>query len=91
VDQFVVDNPTPEEYRNRTSTIFCNDWYVSFFYFFFLYFLKIELFQLVIDFFFPHSETRSDCDFHFSYHKCKSCGSYNTSVLNVTIHENSKK
>eukprot|EP00123_Amoebidium_parasiticum_P015424 comp22966_c0_seq1/m.36474 comp22966_c0_seq1/g.36474 ORF comp22966_c0_seq1/g.36474 comp22966_c0_seq1/m.36474 type:complete len:359 (-) comp22966_c0_seq1:402-1478(-) len=54
IDEFLTEQPMPDEYRESRAKISCND-----------------------------CEMRSEAPFHFSYHKCQECGSYNTKVLSV--------
>ena len=54
IDIFLSNQKMPDEYKEWTTDIYCND-----------------------------CEEKSNTKFHFVYHKCSSCNSYNTIITNV--------
>ncbi len=54
IDNLLESHSMPEEFKDWTADIYCND-----------------------------CQKKTTTKYHFSYHKCQECGSYNTVVDNI--------
>jgi len=79
LDALLAAEELPEEYRDRcqVAQFFCS----RFSSFPPLEYLLIFIASLVQDILCNDCERKGRCRFHWLYHKCGSCGSYNTRVI----------
>ena len=79
LDALLASEQLPEEYRNREQVIFQSWYFLSNIYF---KSSEVLIYDCLMQEILCHDcELKSSAPFHWLYHKCKSCGSYNTRAL----------